>query len=276
MTRFMAAARLELAEVMRSRWLVFCGLVHVGLVAVFFLAGMRESALFGFTGTGRVLLSYTHALLLVLPLVALTATVHAIGRARDDGTLELLFGHPFGRAAWFAGVSLVRTLALIAPLVVVLPAAALIGQLAFGDPAPWAFVGRALLVCAALLVAFAGVGLAVSTYVRSQARATVYVILVWALGVALLDFGLIGVLLRWRVEPRVVFALAALNPVESARLALLSNLKPDLGTLGPVGFYLSTRVGAALLVALGAVWPAAVGVLAWLASLRRFCRTDVV
>ena len=44
-------ARLDLSEVLRSRWLLFCLLVQGMLAAVFVLVGMRESAVIGFTGS---------------------------------------------------------------------------------------------------------------------------------------------------------------------------------------------------------------------------------
>jgi hypothetical protein len=99
---------------------------------------------------------------------------------------------------------------------------------------------------------------------------------VWALAVALLDLALIGVLLQWRVEPRALFTIASLNPVQSARVALLSGLEPDLGTLGPVGFYLAHRVGSGALLALGIAWPLVSGTVAWLFALRSFRRGDLV
>jgi hypothetical protein len=74
----------------------------------------------------------------------------------------------------------------------------------------------------------------------------------------------------------VVFLLAALNPVQAARLALLAGLSTDLETLGPVGLFLATRVGSGALLALGVAWPALVGSLAWMAALARFRRGDAV
>ena len=100
-----AVARLDLAEVLRSRWLIFCGLVYGLLAAMFVLVGVRESNVLGFTGMGRVLMSFTHALLLLLPLLALTATSQLINRARDDGTLEMLFSHPLSRGRYFLGIT---------------------------------------------------------------------------------------------------------------------------------------------------------------------------
>ena len=71
---FRAVARLELAEVLRSRWILFCLLVYTTLAALFVIVGTRESTVVGFTGMGRALLSFTHVLVFLLPLLALTAT----------------------------------------------------------------------------------------------------------------------------------------------------------------------------------------------------------
>jgi ABC-2 type transport system permease protein len=271
-----AVARLELAEVLRSRWLLFCLGIYAVLGAVFVLVGMRESSVMGFTGMGRVLLALCHALVLLLPLLGLTATGQVVNRAREEGALELLFSHPVGRTSWFVAVSLVRFLALLVPLAILLPALAVWGLIAFGEPVPWGFLARALGISAALLAASVGTGLLISTWVRNQAKALMLLLAVWAGGVALLDFALIGLMLQWRLDARVVFALAAVNPVQSARMALLSAATPELGTLGPVGFFLANRIGAGALLALGLVWPLLVGLSAWSLSLRSFGRGDVV
>ena len=271
-----AAARLDLAEVRRSRWLTFASVVYGLLAAVFVLAALRESSVLEFTGMDRVLLSLSHALLLVLPLLALSATCQVVNRARDDGTLELLFSHPLSRTSYLVGVTATRYLVLLAPL------AALIAVMVVADAwlsdasAAFRFGLRALAVCASLLWASVGAGMAISTGTRDQARALVYGLVLWALGVALLDFALVGVMLQWQLNPRAVFLLAAVNPVQAARLALLSGLEPDLGTLGPVGFYLATRLGPAKLFAVGIAWPLTVGFGAWTYALQSFRRGDAV
>jgi len=271
-----AAVRLDLAEVLRSRWLVFCGVVYALLAGIFVLVGLRESTLMGFTGMGRVLLSFSHALLLLLPLLALTATGQTINRARDDGTLELLFSLPMRRGAFFAAVSLTRYLVLALPLAALMVGMAIIGRVAFGQAIPWGFLLAAVAVSSSLLLAFVGLGLLVSTLVRNQARAMIWLLLLWAAGVALLDFALVGLMLQWRLDPASVFLLAALNPVQAARMALLSGLQPELSVLGPVGFFLANRVGEAGLVALGIGWPTLLAATCWLLSLHRFRRGDLV
>lgn len=275
LTEFAAVARLDLGEVLRSRWLWLCLLVYGALAGTFVLVGLRESSVMGFTGIGRVLFSLSHALVLLLPLLALLATVQVVNRARDDGSLELFLSHPIGRGAFLAGVSAVRLAGLVLPLVVVMIALGVAAGLR-GQPVSWAFLGRAIAVCAALLVAYVGVGLAVSVVVRHPARAMTLVFLIWTASVALLDFAGISLLLQWRLPPRAVFALAAANPVQAARLALLSAAEPSLATLGPVGFYLANRVGAGALLGLGLAWPLAVGAGAWIFGWVRFRRGDLV
>jgi hypothetical protein len=99
---------------------------------------------------------------------------------------------------------------------------------------------------------------------------------VWAAGVFLLDFAGIALLLRWQLSPRAVFLLAAANPVQAARLALLAAAEPELATLGPVGLWLATRVGPGALFGMGIVWPLALGFAAWCAALLAFRRGDAV
>lgn len=271
----LAAARLDLSEVLRSRWIVFCVIVYAVLAGILVLVGLRESSIMGFTGMGRVMMAFSQALTLVLPLLALTATGQVVGRARDDGTLELLLAQPIRRSAWIAGVTLTRFAVLFVPLVVLVLALGIIAG-ATGQAVPWPFVLRVLGVSATLLWAFVGIGMALSVFVRNQARAATYVVLVWALAVAVLDFGLVGLMLRWRMDPQAVFTLAAMNPVQDARLALLSGLDADLGTLGPVGVYLSTQLGQDALYGIGLAWPAVLGTLAWFAGLVGFRRNDVI
>src|SRR5262249_13044573 len=100
--------------------------------------------------------------------------------------------------------------------------------------------------------------------------------LVWAASVALVDLGLIGAMLRWRLPARLVFVLAAANPVEAARMALLSGADAELASLGPVGLYLAVHVGPGALFVLGTAWPALVGAVAFAVALRAFRRGDLV
>jgi len=275
-TELAAVARLDFGEVLRSRWLLLCLLLYGLLGGVFVLVGLRESSVLGYTGVGRVLFSLCHALLLFLPLLALLASVQAVNRARDDGSLELFLSHPIGRGAFLLGVTAVRLAALVLPLAFVMGVLAVEGAWVHGQAIPWEFFGVALAVCSALLVAYVGVGVATSVLVRSPAKAMTLVFLIWMASAALLDFAGIALLLQWRLPAQTVFLLAAANPVQAARMALLSSAEPTLATLGPVGFYLANHVGTNALLALGVFWPLAVGAGAFALAWRSFRRGDLV
>jgi ABC-2 type transport system permease protein len=270
-----AILRLDLAETVRSRWALFCIALYGALGVVFVFVGLRESTLLGFTGMGRVLVGLTHAMLMVLPLLALTASSQVVNRAREEGALELLFSHPIRRGAYFLGVTASRYLVLTVPLLLLFLGLGVLGATALDGEVAWGMLARSLAVSGALLAAFLGVGLAISTFVANPARSATIALVVWILAVALLDFALIGVMLQWRLQPQGVFALALLNPVQAARMALLSAGDPELSTLGPVGFYVANRVGATALLAFGVAWPLLAGAGAWVLAYVRFTRGDV-
>ncbi len=270
-----ALARVERAEVWRSRWLWVCVLVYGALTALFVGVGLRESEVLGFTGLGRVVFSLAHALVYVLPLIALVFTGLVVTRAREDGSLELLMSLPVSRVRHLATLTAVRWLALAAPLALLLLGLGVFVRLG-GGGVPWGFLAQTALVAAALLWAFAALGVAISCWARSSTRALALLLVSWLGAVALLDFGVIGVLLRWQLAPQAVLVLACLNPVQAARVALLAAGEPDLATLGPVGFYLAERLGPGGLVALGIGWPLGFGALAFGTALFRYRRDDLV
>jgi len=272
---FAALLSLEQAEVTRSRWPWVCLTVYSALAALFVAVALRESSVLGFSGLGRVLFSLSHALVYLLPLLALLETGLLVTRARESGALELLLSQPVARSRYLGALAAVRISALVVPLALLFLALGAGAELVAGG-APWGFLFQALAVCAALLFAFAAIGLAISCSARSATRALAALLLVWLAGVALLDFGVIGILLRWQLAPQAVLVLACLNPVEAARVALLAGGEPDLATLGPVGFHLASRLGPAGMVVLGVGWPLALGALAYGLALHRFERDDLV
>lgn len=277
MTRaFFPLLRLELADALRSRWLVFTAVVYTVVFGVFVWLGLRESTVLGFTGMSRVVLNLSNALVLTVPLVALIATNQSIVRARTSGFFEMFLTQPARRLDWFAAAVLSRLVVVVAPLCALL-SAAIVAQAFVGDDAALLpIVARSLLVTGALAFAFVGAGFLVSCAARTSERATVLALVVW-LGASLLhDFALVGALLQWRLPPQLVFALAALNPSEAGRLAILSGVDPELSVLGPVGFWLANHLGAGPLLLVGAAWPALLGAATLALAARRLQRTDLL
>lgn len=268
--------RLEIAEARRSRWLAFTLAVYALLLLAFVALGLRESMVLGFTGMTRAVLNVSNAVLLAVPLVCLVGTVQSIVRGRAGGTFELLLSQPCRRRDWFAGFVATRLLVLVGPLVVVLAVAAAVGAASDEESSLGATVARCLGVSLALAWAFTGIGVLLSSVARTAERALVYALVVWIFAAALHDFALIGVLLRWNVPPALVFGLAAVNPIEGARLGVLSGIDPDLAILGPVGFWLATGLGPVWTLAVSIGWPALLGAIALAIARVRFDRSDLV
>ncbi len=276
MRRIVEQIRVQFAEVRRGRWMAVTVGVYALLVGVFVLVGLRESSIVQFTGLGRVMTNFSHALVLVLPLLAVTATAQAIPNARDNGTLEALMGHPIGRDEYYLGLVVSRVLALLGPFVGVTALVGLVGWGVYGQQIPWRMLGVMLAACSTLVVSFVGIGAAISAAAGSRTRALIYALVAWAAGVALLDFALIGSMLQWRLNPPAVFALAAVNPVQCARFVLLSAAEPELSVLGPVGYFMVNKLGAGWLATLGLIWPTAAGLLAGWLGWSTFARSDLV
>lgn len=272
-----AFLRLELNEALRSRWLAFTATVYAIVFAGFIGLGLRESSVLGFTGLSRVVLNMANAVALVVPLVALVASSPCVVRARQSGFFELMLSQPARRADWLTSIILSRFAVVVGPLVVLFVGALLVGPLV--DPSDRALAGvvaRSVAVTAALAWAFLGIGFWISTVARSPERATVLALLAWMASSALHDFALVGVLLRFRLSPAIVFSLAALNPAEAARIAILSGVDPELSALGPVGFWLANALGPRLALAVGVAWPALLGTFAMWRAKRRLAGSDLV
>ncbi len=272
-----ALVRLELSEAVRSRWLLFTGAVYACVFAAFVWLGLRESRVLGFTGLSRVVLNMANAVVLAVPLVALVATSQCVVRARQSGFFELMLSQPVRRRDWFASVVASRLAVVVGPLVVLFAGAlAAQGFVAEGDQPLVPIVARSLAVTASLAWAFLGIGLWISSATRSPERATILALVAWLGASALHDFALVGALLRFRLAPAAVFALAAMNPSESARIAILSGVDPELSVLGPVGFWLANTLGPRLALLVGVGWPALIGSFALWRAAKRLDTSDLV
>jgi ABC-2 type transport system permease protein len=188
-----------------------------------------------------------------------------------------MLSQPVRRGDWFSSAVASRFLVIVGPLVLLFLGALVVGPALGGRDAALApMVVRSLAVTVALGWAFVGIGFWVSTVAKTPERATVLALVAWLVGSALHDFALIGVLLRVKLSPAVVFTLAAVNPVEAARIAILSGVDPDLSVLGPVGFWLANTLGSKVSFAIGVGWPALLGTFALWRAERRLMKGDLV
>jgi ABC-type transport system involved in multi-copper enzyme maturation permease subunit len=270
----MAFARLEIAEAVRSRWLLFTAFLYLATVTAFVWLGLHESTVLGFTGLTRVILNIASAVMVVFPLLVLVATHSAITRAKTSGFCELLLTQPASRAEWFTGLWVSRLALLVVPMLLL--CVGIGGVALFVEPGSVWVAARCGFVAASLIFCFIGLGLFVSAHSRTLERAMVFALLVWVGSAALHDVLLIATLLRGSLPPQLVFLLAALNPSEAARVGLLSSVDPELAVLGPVGFWLANSLGSTWALVVGGGWPLLVGAASAWRAFANLKRADLI
>lgn len=269
-----AISRLEARAVVRARWFAAAVTLAVGLVGFFGLVATRESAVIGFTGFGRVMGGVVQASLLFLPLLAVSSTAQAVTGAQQQGVLEWYLSYPAGRERVFWSLFWPRLVAVAGPVAF---AVVLLGVIAavLGQPVPFVLLGAFCAMLAGQGFCFSALGLAVSATARTPEQALLRALVLWIATAALVDFVVLGLLLRWDLPPYAVFALAGVNPVQAGRVGLLAVMDPRMGVLGPVGTWATVTLGQPLAVAYGLGWPVLVGVAALLVARRAFLRRDV-
>lgn len=266
---------LEAASVIRARWFPAALLLAAAVVGLFLVVTTRESAVIGFTGYGRVLAGVVQAALLFLPLLSVFATAQTVPAARQEGVLEWYLSHPVSRATCFHALFWPRVAAVVAPLVGAVVALGGVAA-ATGQPVPASLLLAFSVLLVGQALCFSAVGMWVGVGSRTPEQALLRGLVAWLAAAALVDFVLIGVLLRWQLAPELVFVLATLNPMQAGRVGMLATLDPELSALGPVGVWTVSTLGPAATTAWGLGWPFLVALLAFLAGRRAFLRGDVL
>ncbi|RXI24616.1 ABC transporter permease, partial [Aliarcobacter skirrowii CCUG 10374] len=67
-------AYLDLQESIRTKWFIVYSLVFGGMIALFFIAGVTQSQVMGFSGLSRLLLMYIQITIVILPIFILITT----------------------------------------------------------------------------------------------------------------------------------------------------------------------------------------------------------
>ena len=266
----------EFREVIRSRLVFFILFIYLAFSFVFIFIATKESDILGFTGMGRVIFSLMHGLVFTLPLLSLSASSQLITQYRENGTIEFFLSLPVSRQTWFLSMTLVRLCILVIPFIVILVGMSIFGLFFLGQNIKWIDLIKFLLVGVSLIWCFLSAGLFISEKVRNQTKSLVLMLFIWMSGIALMDFILIAMILKFHLNAKIVFFLACLNPVQAARLALLSVLDADLSILGSMGFFIATQIGRQFMLFLGIVWPLLLGSILWFWGSSNFSKKDVL
>ena len=180
-------AKLDIRESTRSKWFLVYLLIFGGLMALFFVTGIADSVVMGFTGLSRLLLIYIQVTIVILPVFILVTTVRSISGDRESAVLEYMLSFPISLRDYYWGKMLGRFVIVFTPVFLALVLGVLYGAFIKGGELPW----KMLLVYSALLFSlcavFLGIAFFISTLVKSHDVAVGVSFVVWITLLAFID-----------------------------------------------------------------------------------------
>jgi len=251
-------AYLDVKESLRSKWFYVYSVVFGGLMALFFITGVSDSVVMGFTGLSRMLLIFIQVTIIILPIFILITTVKSISGDRESNVLEYMLSFPVSLKDYYWGKMLGRFLTVFMPVFLALLLGVVFGLFKGGEM-PWRMVFLYSALLFSLSFVFLGLAFFLSTLVKSTDIALGSSFVVWIAMLAFIDIALMGLMLQNRMDDGLIVALAMLNPIEVFRIGAISLFDPELTVIGPVAYYLLDTLGATLLMIYAIVYPVIVG-----------------
>ena len=260
MNNLLLIAYLDLKESIRAKWFLVYSLVFGGMIALFFIAGVTESQVMGFSGLSRLLLMYIQVTIVILPIFILITTVRSISGDRDNHILEYMLSFPISLKQYYWGKIIGRFITVYLPVLFAMIVAIIYG-FTKGAAIPWDifFLYTGLLF--ALSSAFLGIAFFISSFVKSSEVALGIAFFIWIALLAFIDIALISLMMQQRMNEDLIIFIAMINPMEIFRVAAISLFDPELTVMGPVAFYILDLMSQGMFVFLSIVYPVLLGML---------------
>lgn len=268
-------AYLDLKESLRTKWFLIYSLVFGGLIALFFIAGVTESQVMGFSGLSRLLLMYIQITIVILPIFILITTVRSISGDRDNHILEYMLSFPISLKEYYWGKVIGRFITVYLPVLFAMIIAIIYGAIKGAD-IPWDifFLYTGLLF--ALSSTFLGIAFFISSFVKSSEVALGIAFFVWIFLLAFIDLGLISLMLQQRFSEELIIIISLLNPMEIFRVAAISLFDPELTVMGPVAYFILDTINQSIFITLSIIYPLLLGILFAFLGYLIFKKKDLV
>ncbi len=250
-------ARRELRDSIRSRWFILYTLAFAALgLGVSYVSAASAGGV-GLSGYGRTTAGLINLVLLVVPLMGLTAGAGSIASDRERGMLAYLLAQPVSRVEVVLGKYLGLAGSLFACITLGLGASAGIMAWKGQTTSPGSIVWLAALTLG-LALAMLSTGILISVLARRASVAVGTAVFLWLVLVFATDLALMAgtIALKFRIQELFVFALG--NPLQVFKMWSLHSVDATLDVLGPVGLYASEEYGGMLNVIFAAA------ILAWI------------
>ncbi len=272
MKNLLLISYLDIRESLRAKWFYVYAFVFGGLMGLFFISGITDSVVMGFTGLSRLLLVFMQVTIIILPIFILITTVKSISADRESNVLEYMLSFPISLRAYYWGKFAGRFVTVFFPVIVALFIGVAWGMAKGGD-LPWAMITLYSALIFSLCTVFLGIAFFISTLVKSHDIALGLSFTVWIILLAFIDVALIGLMMQNRFSDDLIIAVAMLNPLEAFRIGAIALFDPELTVIGPVAYYLLDSLGHTMLMIYAVVYPIFLGmgfsVLGYLAFRRK-------
>ena len=268
-------AYLDLKESIRAKWFLVYSLVFGGLIALFFIAGVTQSQVMGFSGLSRLLLMYIQVTIIILPIFILITTVRSISADRDNHILEYMLSFPISLKEYYWGKILGRFITVFLPVFLAMVLAVVYG-ISINADIPWDIFLLYSGLIFSLSSAFLGIAFFVSSVVKSSEVALGIAFFIWIFLLAFIDIALISIMLQNRFDEVLIIAVSLLNPMEVFRVAAISLFDPELTVMGPVAFYILDELNQTFFVTLSIIYPTFLGYLFAYFGYLTFKKRDLV
>jgi len=240
-----AIALRELREAVRSRWFMLYTLAFAALgLGISYVSAVGAGGA-GLSGFGRTTAGLINLVLLVVPLMALTAGAGSIAGDRERGMLSYLLCQPVSRAEVLLGKFIGLAAALLACLCLGLGACAAVMVWKGQATQPASFLWLAALSFA-LALTMLSVGMLISVLARKASVAVGTAIFVWLTLVFVTDLGLMAGAMALKLRIEELFGLSLINPLQVFKMWSLHSGDATLDVLGPAGLYAVEEHGPAL------------------------------
>jgi len=268
-------AYLDLKESIRANWFIVYSLVFGGLIALFFIAGITESQVMGFSGLSRLLLMYIQVTIVILPIFILVTTVRSISGDRDSHILEYMLSFPISLKEYYWGKVFGRFITVFLPVFMAMVFAVIYGMFK-GAAVPWSIFLLYTGLLFAMSSAFLGIAFFISSIVKSSEMALGISFFVWIFLLAFIDIALISLMMQQRINTELIIGIAMINPMEIFRVAAISLFDPALTVMGPVAFYILDMMSQKVFVFISIMYPLVLGVLFAFLGFKIFAKKDLV
>ncbi|MBX3376446.1 MAG: ABC transporter permease subunit [Phycisphaeraceae bacterium] len=247
----LSVALRELREAVRSRWFLLYTLGFAALGLGVSYASSASAGGAGLSGFGRTTAGLVNLVLLVVPLMALTAGAGTIASDRERGMLVYLLSQPVSRLEVLLGKYVGLGAALLACICLGLGSCA--GILAWkGDATrPLSMVWLAGLSFG-LALGMLSVGMLASVLARKASVAVGTAIFLWLALVFVSDLALMAGTMALKLRIEELLAMALVNPLQVFKMWSLHAIDSSLDVLGPAGLYAVDEYGGRLHLIFGA------------------------